>query len=279
MINPDFTTHFAHSGINATITSFEYEQGWWEITASNTMPPSYKQFNTIQHLVDQKMEYLDLRARNIWHSDINYGVGGYALGVDGNLYKATTANSSSEPTTNPSKWDLISEGGAPPASTPLIPMPIGSLVWYAGHNAGGQNGVIYCDGSEVSRTVYAELFAEIGTLYGSGDGSSTFNLPDMRGEFARGFDNARGVDAGRSMGSWQSASGTRNKGLDFLVTGSPLWHRPLVASVDGVETTQALGARLLVDVGVTITETYSHTVIRHQPRNLAMYVFMIYTNT
>ncbi|MBD3643534.1 MAG: tail fiber protein [Alcanivorax sp.] len=55
-------------------------------------------------------------------------------------------------------------------------------------------GWLVCDGSAVSRTTYAELFARYGTIYGNGDGSTTFNLPDYRGEFLRGWDNGAGID-------------------------------------------------------------------------------------
>jgi len=65
-------------------------------------------------------------------------------------------------------------------------------------------GWLKSDGSAVSRTTYADLFTAIGTTFGSGDGSTTFNLPDLRGEFVRGFDDGRGVDSGRSFGSAQS---------------------------------------------------------------------------
>lgn len=64
-------------------------------------------------------------------------------------------------------------------------------------------GWLECDGTAVSRTTYATLFAAIGTAYGVGDGSSTFTLPDMRGEFPRGWDNSRGVDSGRGIGTSQ----------------------------------------------------------------------------
>jgi len=60
-----------------------------------------------------------------------------------------------------------------------------------------------CNGASVSRSTYAALFAVIGTAYGSASGT-TFNLPDLRGEFIRGFDNGRGVDSGRSVASSQS---------------------------------------------------------------------------
>ena len=66
-------------------------------------------------------------------------------------------------------------------------------------------GYLECNGAAVSRTTYSALFAVIGTQYGSGNGSSTFNLPDLRGEFVRGFDNGRGVDSGRSINNPQGS--------------------------------------------------------------------------
>jgi len=64
-------------------------------------------------------------------------------------------------------------------------------------------GWLECNGSAISRTTYADLFAVIGTAWGTGDGSTTFNLPDLRGEFIRGWDNSRGVDSGRTFASSQ----------------------------------------------------------------------------
>jgi microcystin-dependent protein len=62
---------------------------------------------------------------------------------------------------------------------------------------------LFCDGSAVSRTTYAALFAKIGTQHGAGDGATTFNVPDYRGMFLRGFDAGRGVDTGRAFASFQ----------------------------------------------------------------------------
>jgi microcystin-dependent protein len=64
-------------------------------------------------------------------------------------------------------------------------------------------GWLKANGALVSRTTYASLFAVIGTTYGAGDGSTTFALPDMRGEFPRGWDDGRGADSGRTFGSAQ----------------------------------------------------------------------------
>lgn len=61
--------------------------------------------------------------------------------------------------------------------------PVGAVTMWAGDNASTPSGWLVCDGSAVSRSTYDALFAVIGTTYGAGDGSSTFNLPDMRARF------------------------------------------------------------------------------------------------
>jgi len=63
-------------------------------------------------------------------------------------------------------------------------IPPASVFPYAGASA--PEGWLICNGSAVSRTTYAALFAAIGTTYGSGDGSTTFNLPNTQGVFLRG---------------------------------------------------------------------------------------------
>lgn len=65
-------------------------------------------------------------------------------------------------------------------------------------------GWIVCDGSALSRTTYAALYAAIGTTWGAGDGSTTFNIPDFRGAFLRGWDSGRGLDPSRVFASYQT---------------------------------------------------------------------------
>lgn len=67
---------------------------------------------------------------------------------------------------------------------PAAGVPSGSLVAYAGASA--PTGWLLCDGSAVSRADYGNLFSAIGTAYGSGDGTTTFNVPDLRGRTAVG---------------------------------------------------------------------------------------------
>lgn len=63
----------------------------------------------------------------------------------------------------------------------------GSIITYVSTTP--PTGHLYCDGSAVSRTTYETLFVAIGTTYGEGDGSTTFNVPDLRGRFLRGVDD------------------------------------------------------------------------------------------
>ena len=92
----------------------------------------------------------------------------------------------------------------PSAGTTIAALIPGEVKWFAMNSA--PSGFLKANGAAVSRTTYANLFAAIGTLYGAGDGSSTFNVPDLRGEFVRGLDDGRGVDTGRVIGSAQAQS-------------------------------------------------------------------------
>jgi microcystin-dependent protein len=70
--------------------------------------------------------------------------------------------------------------------------PIGSIVMYGGTSA--PTGWKMCDGSAISRSTYDALFAVVGENFGQGNGTTTFNLPDLRGQFVRGVDNGAGTD-------------------------------------------------------------------------------------
>ena len=71
-------------------------------------------------------------------------------------------------------------------------VPAGSMLLWMTDAA--PNGWLICDGSAISRTTFLTLFGVLGVIYGNGDGATTFNLPDMRGQFPRGRDAGAGVD-------------------------------------------------------------------------------------
>ena len=98
--------------------------------------------------------------------------------------------------------------------------PPGVIIQFAAPTA--PSGWVVCDGAAYSRTSYSGLFATIGTLWGTGDGSTTFNVPDFRGMFLRGWDAGAGNDLntpGRTFASYEdSAFTSHNHG------GSDLGH-------------------------------------------------------
>ena len=87
----------------------------------------------------------------------------------------------------------VNEHGQP--SEVMLGCAIGDIIPHFGTTA--PPGTLVCDGSEVSREAYAELYQEIGSLVGQGDGSTTFDLPDLRGRWMMGADAERA--AGESV--------------------------------------------------------------------------------
>lgn len=89
-----------------------------------------------------------------------------------------------------SAWMLVGYQGQPSI------VPIGAILDYAGSSAPNSNYAL-CFGQAISRSTYSTLFAIIGTTYGAGNGTTTFNIPDLRGRTVSGYDNMGGVTAGR----------------------------------------------------------------------------------
>lgn len=83
-------------------------------------------------------------------------------------------------------------------------MPAGTVIYVAQTIA--PDGFLKANGAAISRTTYSRLFSKISTTFGVGDGVTTFNLPDLRGEFLRCLDDGRGIDPSRVMGTWQKGS-------------------------------------------------------------------------
>jgi phage-related tail fiber protein len=91
------------------------------------------------------------------------------------------------------------------------PVPVGAVFYMAKSTV--PYGYLEANGQTVSRTTYAALWQYLGSP-NTGDGAATFNLPDYRGEFIRGWDHGRGVDTNREIGSIQySQNQEHNHGI------------------------------------------------------------------
>ena len=144
-------------------------------------------------------------------------------------------------------------------------VPTGAVNTFAMNLA--PTGWLSCDGSLISRTTYSDLFSVVGTLYGVGDGSTTFNLPDLRGEFIRGFDAGRGVDTGRVFGSAQGDA-IRN------ITGSLVASKPQAATgaftVIGNQGGGADGAQSSAGLYTFDASNVVPTANENRPRSIAL---------
>ena len=154
-------------------------------------------------------EYISLVDANTHNPNSGNNTGKWAIHAGKGLKASTTQAGSTQlsSATNSNRDDIAATPKAVKAAydkaeeAARLALPSGAVMYFAGQTAPA--GWLKANGAAVSRTAYAALFAAIGTTYGAGDGSTTFNLPDLRGEFIRGWDDGRGIDRGRAFGSAQ----------------------------------------------------------------------------
>lgn len=143
----------------------------------------------------------------------------------------------------------------------------GTIVAYGATTA--PEGWLLCDGSAVSRATYATLFSAIGTSFGAGDGTSTFNLPDFRGRFLRGWANGQSIDPDRAG---RTANNNGNSGDKIgSLQSTAIWGHNHVESGNGHRHGLSRGGNCgsgcvdgtIFQVGTTHTEytTYSSIVL------------------
>ncbi|MBJ2219610.1 phage tail-collar fiber domain-containing protein [Pseudomonas sp. MF7453] len=140
----------------------------------------------VQQFAFRQGDYKELRARATTKEDVDLG----------NLPNAI----SDDPNTNSSEI-LASTAALNRLNQQIGDAMVGMVAAFDRETA--PPGWLERNGADVSRTTYAKLFAVIGTRYGSGDGSTTFNVGDSRGMFIRGWDNHRGLDSGRQLSTVQ----------------------------------------------------------------------------
>ena len=109
--------------------------------------------------------------------------------------------------------------------------PVGQIVAWSGSAGSLPDGYFLCDGSAISRTTYAALFAVVGTTHGSGNGSTTFNIPDLRDRFVVGASNSTGdttypgVSPGATGGNANAVVVTHDHDADATSNVSDPGHR------------------------------------------------------
>jgi microcystin-dependent protein len=149
----------------------------------------------------------------------------------------------------------VANGGTGLTSLSTLQTPVGSFLWHTASSV--PTNYLEANGAAISRSTYASLFAVIGTTYGAGNGTTTFNVPDVRGYFVRGYDNGRGVDTSRVFGSNQEAThvGTiqdsrttqqlraQTRGDEITYTAELVYTMSGYQNTTSTDNTSAVGAR------------------------------------
>ena len=179
---------------------------------------------------------------------------------NGHAATATSAANGGVTSVNGQTGD-VSIQGVPPGAVMHFAMTSPPTGWLA------------ADGTAVSRSTYASLFSAIGTTFGVGNGTTTFALPDLRGEFVRGWDDGRGVDSGRALGgaqSWAIQNITGRANSDLV--------RFNLAATDGAFAAESMVSRSRPS-STTTSDTYGinfdasrvvQTANETRPRNVAL---------
>ena len=163
------------------------------------IPPERKDFNGLAYMLSSFYYFTQCGGIYTFNQDVSDAINGYPLGAvlyytdgDGVTYRVksnkenNTDNFVSTPSFIGDSWDIVSD-------TPQDLMPYIGDIKPSVRTANHGNWFL-CDGQAVSRTTYATLFDIIGTNFGAGDGSTTFNLPDYRGKFLRGLGGDSAAD-------------------------------------------------------------------------------------
>jgi len=141
--------------------------------------------------------------------------------------------------------------------------PIGTISWFA--ISAAPTGYLECNGNAISQSTYSDLFAVIGNTFNTGgEAAGTFRLPDLRGEFVRGWDHTKGVDSGRAFGSRQNDSVIEHYHQQLLEDqlGSPGGNVSPDAKGGIIENGLTSGVRNSSNQSIGGTET--------RPRNIAL---------
>lgn len=154
-------------------------------------------FNTVAAQVVNAATGMNINGKPVFNVD-NDGAGS---GLDSDLLDGQQGAWYQNRANHTGTQDVATISGLQAALDQMV--PAGKIDYFA--LATAPTGYLAAAGQAVSRTTYARLFAAIGTTYGAGDGTTTFNVIDLRGEFIRGLDSGRGVDPTRALGTFQAS--------------------------------------------------------------------------
>lgn len=205
---------WAESGDTVQPTDAEIQVGW----PAGATPPSRQRFNWVLRYGMNGVRYLMRRGIPDWDADDTYSAGARVQGPDGLTYESLTTNTGATPASSPTDWRrwglyLSDVSSISAGSIMMFPATAAPAGW------------LKCNGALLSRATYANLWAYAqasGNLvsdadwtatarpgsFSTGDGSTTFRIPDFRGLFVRGYHDGSGAydtDTATPIGRYRDA--------------------------------------------------------------------------
>ncbi len=154
-------------------------------------------------------------------------------------------------------------------TTAATAIPAGTMLMYAGTVVPA--GYLACDGSAINRATYANLFTALGVAWGSGDGSTTFNLPDLRGRFPRGVSHVSGNDPDAALRTASNPGGNTGNAIGSLQSDTLKSHSHEIGALTGPGGTHIA----LYTVGTNATQSGLRTEVEggneNRPKNVYVY--------
>lgn len=183
------------------------------------IPPVREDFNGAFNLMSQFYFFVQNGGTYTFNQSVSDAIGGYPEGArlwytnsstnGAQLLRSTQPNNTNNFLTNPevigTSWvpdivtqDYVKDEVDSVQEDIVARLPAGFVAAWPGNTP--PSGWLVCNGAYISRTTYADLFAAIGTTYGTGDGSTTFKIPDFQGDFLRGYLSGTSSSIGSSQG-------------------------------------------------------------------------------
>lgn len=174
-----------------------WEDGWNEATMTGEELPPLEEFQAVQYVVTYEQAYLMQEGLPEWASTVTYYKGSLTKQVTANgfkVYCSLADNNTNNALSDTSKWKVVMDSEnlyAMQSDVTQLQTDM-ALLSYVGDiktsvRTANHGNWFLCNGQAISRTTYSTLYGIIGTNFGDGDGSTTFNLPDYRGKFLRGL--------------------------------------------------------------------------------------------
>ena len=181
-----------------------WSEGWDSATETSEDLPPLEDFQGVQYVVTYEQAYLMQEGLPEWASSVTYYKGGLIKEVTSTgfrIYSSLTDNNINNSISDTTNWKKVMDSDdlyAFQSDVTQLQTDVAAISYIgdikSSVRSSNHGNWFLCNGQAISRTSYATLFGIIGTNFGEGDGTTTFNLPDYRGKFLRGLGGDSAAD-------------------------------------------------------------------------------------